>query len=135
MRNKVFGKKLNRNRRSRTALFRSLSKAMILNGSIKTTRAKALAVQKTLDGLMKLVAEESLRSRRDALSRLANDREATDMLFEKYASLAKSRKSGYTTIAQLTPRRGDSAEMLQVSWVPFEEPKPAVAEKKEKVKK
>lgn len=134
MRKKVFGRKLNRNRRSRTALFRSLSKAMIMHGSIKTTRAKAKALEPELDRLMGLVAEGSLASRRQALSMLANDRKVTDMLFEKYASLAQSRKSGFTTSALLPPRRGDSAEMMQISWVEVPVSEKEVVEKKEEKK-
>lgn len=132
MRKKVFGRKLNRNRRSRTALFRSLSKAMITHGSIKTTRAKAKALEPDLDRLMRLVAEGSLSSKRLALSMLANDREVTDMLFEKYADLSKSRKSGFTTMSLLPPRRGDSAEMMQISWVQMPVVQKEAVEKKDK---
>lgn len=138
MRKKVFGRKLNRNRRSRASLFRSLSKAMILHGSVKTTRAKAKAIIKELDRLMGFVADGSVAKRRDALSQLGNDRKATDMLFEKYSEFAKSRKSGFTTLSILPPRRGDSAEMLQISWVEMPKPEETKAEpkkSKEKVKK
>lgn len=130
MRKKVFGKKLNRNRKSRASLFRSLAKSMILHGNIKTTRAKAKAVQRELDRLMRLVADGSVAKRRLALSSLGNDRKATDILFEKYVVLAKSRKSGFTTLSILPNRRGDDAEMMQVSWVPFEEKNENISTKK-----
>lgn len=105
-----------------------------MHGSIKTTRAKAKALEPELDRLMGLVAEGSLASRRQALSMLANDRKVTDMLFEKYASLAQSRKSGFTTSALLPPRRGDSAEMMQISWVEVPVSEKEVVEKKEEKK-
>lgn len=125
MRKKVFGRKLNRNRRSRASLFRSLAKSMIKHGVITTTRAKAKAVQPDLDRLMGMVTESTLAKRRSALSYLGNDREATDLLFSKYAKFAVGRNSGYTTIAALPPRKGDSAEMVRLSWVevPEEEAK------------
>lgn len=123
MRKKVFGRKLNRNRKSRTALFRSLMKAMVVNGSIKTTRAKGLAVQKDLEKLVKYVKDDSLLAKRKALADLANDKSVTNMLFEKYKLLANSRASGFTKIALATNRKGDNAEMVQISWVEVEEKK------------
>lgn len=123
---KVFGRKLNRNRRSRTALFRSLTKSIILNGKIKTTRAKALAVQRDLDKLMTMVGKESVPARRQVLSYLANDKDATDMLFSKYTGATKTRKSGFTRITTLEKRRGDNALMVSLEWVEA----PAEAKKK-----
>jgi large subunit ribosomal protein L17 len=117
MHKKVFGRKLSRNRRSRTALFRSLTKAIILNGRIKTTRAKALSVQRDLDKLMTLVGKESVAARRLALSYLANDRDITDMLFKKYAAATTKRKSGFTRLTTLSRRRGDNALMVSLEWV------------------
>lgn len=117
MRKKVFGRKLSRNRRSRTALFRSLVRAMILEGKVKTTKAKARAVVGDLDRMIGLVADGSVSARRSALAILANDKEATEVLFKKYLALAKDRKSGFTNLVQVPPRRGDAAEMMQISWV------------------
>lgn len=137
MRNKVFGKKLNRNRKSRTLLFRALTKSMIEHGSIKTTRAKSKAIIPELDRLMGFVKDGSLSSRRSALAILGNDRKAADMLFDKYQKLASSRVSGFTTLTHLAPRRGDAAKMVSLSWVqmPVEKPKAkAKPEKEEKSK-
>jgi len=137
MRKMVFGRKLSRNRRSRTALFRSLTRAMILEGKITTTKAKAKAVVGDLDDLMRLVAEGTINARRAVLAKLGNDKEATDLAFKKYQNLAKSRKSGFTNLAQILPRRGDAAEMMQISWVevPLEEVKTLTKAKPVKAKK
>jgi len=98
-------------------------KAMVVNGSIKTTRAKGLAVQKDLEKLVKYVKDDSLLAKRKALADLANDKSVTNMLFEKYKLLANSRASGFTKIALATNRKGDNAEMVQISWVEVEEKK------------
>ncbi len=133
MHKKVFGKKLGRNRRSRKALFRSLARAMVLHGKIKTTKAKALALRPELDKLMKLVKKGTLSARREALAVLGNDKEATEVLFKKYQVLAVSRSSGFTKIALLPSRRGDNADMVNIFW--SEEPVPIKEEKvKTKVK-
>ena len=128
MRKKVFGKKLNRNRRSRAALFRALAKSMILYGEIKTTKAKSLAVRPNLDKLISFVKKDDLAARRMALSKLGNERKITDTLFEKYSDLAKTRDSGFTKMSILPNRGGDNAEMRLLSWV---ESKAEVSEVKE----
>jgi large subunit ribosomal protein L17 len=92
-------------------------RAMILEGKVKTTKAKARAVVGDLDRLIKLVDDGSVSARRSALSILANDKEATELLFKKYQALAKDRKSGFTNLVQIPARRGDAAEMMQISWV------------------
>ena len=128
MRKKVFGRKLNRNRRSRSALFKAQMKSMILHGKIKTTKAKALALNPELDRLIGLVKKNDLAAHRAALATLGNDRKATDMLFEKYVALADSRNSGFTSMALLENRKGDDADMVSISWVELP------AEKKEEKK-
>lgn len=45
MNKKVFGRKLSRSRPAREALFAQLTRALILNGKIVTTKAKAKAIQ------------------------------------------------------------------------------------------
>lgn len=117
MRKKVFGKKLGRNRKSRNILFRSLAREMILRGSIKTTKAKALAVRPFLERLIGLVKSNTLSARRAALSALGNDRESVKALFGKYANLAGSRNSGFVKLIALPTRRGDNAQIVRLSWV------------------
>lgn len=121
MRKRVFGKKLGRNRKSRGNLFRSLAREMILHGSIKTTKAKAVAVRPILEHLMCLVRSNTLAARRAALGALGNDRESLRVLFDKYASLANSRNSGFVRLTPLATRRGDNARMVSLSWVEAEQ--------------
>jgi len=123
MRSRVFGKKLGRNRRGRSRLFRALAKSMIKHGRIKTTKPKAVAVRRDLDKLIGLVKKNDLAARRRALSILANDKESTKELFEKYTKLAGSRNSGFTKTTLLSNRRGDNTPMVSLSWVELEEKK------------
>ncbi len=121
MRKKVFGKKLGKNRRGRGNLFRAQAKSLVLHGHIKTTRAKAQALRPEVEKLITLVKKGDLVARRAALARLGNDRKITAMLFESYKALANSRNSGFTKMVRLNPRRGDSAEMVSLSWVEMPE--------------
>jgi large subunit ribosomal protein L17 len=57
MRKMVFGRQLSRGRKSREALFRSLSQQMVVGGKVTTTKAKAKAVQGDLERLVTLAKQ------------------------------------------------------------------------------
>jgi len=117
MRNKVYGRRLSRSRSARKALFRSQVRALVLNGKISTTKAKAKALQPEIDKIMNLVSKGDHLAKRAVLSRLGNDRETMDDLFGKYKDLAKSRKSGFSRISKHPLRKGDRAETVSLEFV------------------
>jgi len=117
MRKKVFGRKLSRSRKSRRALFRSLLKALIVNGKITTTKAKIKAIQGQADKLVTLGKKGNLSARRSVLAFLGNDRKTTDIFFMKQIPVFKDRNSGFTRMILLPRRKGDNAEMATLEWV------------------
>lgn len=121
MRNKVFGKKFNRSGRSRTAMFRGLVRGLAENGHIRTTEAKAKALQQEMDKLFQLMRKDTLASRRDMLSRLGNDSETVDTLYNRYKPLAQSRNSGFTSLTWEGERRGDNSRMALVELIQIKE--------------
>lgn len=126
----VFGRKLSRGRKSREALFRSLIRAIVLDGKIETTLAKAKAVRGQIDKIVTLAKKGTLATRRRALAFLGNDRATTDKLFKSVAKVFAQRSGGYTRIILLPSRRGDAAKMARIEWV-----EKVVEEKVEKVEK
>jgi large subunit ribosomal protein L17 len=118
MRKRVAGKKLSRGSSTRKALMRSLTRALIINGKIETTYAKAKFAQKFVEKLVSSAKEDSVSARRRVLAAIANDREILNALFK---SIAKSnRSSGFTRIVPLKSRRGDLAKMARlelIDWV------------------
>lgn len=116
MNKKVFGRKLSRSRPSREALFVSLARAMVLNGKIVTTRAKAKAVQGNLEKLVTSAKKGDINSRRRAMSDLDNSRDVVSLLFQKVAPAFSSRTSGYTRLISLPRRKGDNAKMMRIEW-------------------
>jgi large subunit ribosomal protein L17 len=116
MNKRIFGRKLSRSRPSREALFASLARALIINGKIETTRAKAKAVQGDLEKLVTLAKSGEVRARRKAVSYLDNARDVADILFQKVAKAFASRASGYTRMVSLPPRVGDNAPMVRLEW-------------------
>jgi large subunit ribosomal protein L17 len=116
MNKKVFGKKLSRSRPAREALFATLVKAMIMNGKMVTTRAKAKAVVGSLEKMVTMAKKGDIAARRRALSALDNQREAAEVLFQKVGKAFSARQSGFTRIISLPRRVGDNAQMVRMEW-------------------
>jgi len=137
MNKKVFGRKLSRSRPAREALFATLTRALILNGKIITTRAKAKAVQGSVDKMVTMAKIGNLSARRKVMSNLDNARDATDILFQKVVKAFPAKNSGFTRIISLPRRVGDNAQIVRMEWtekVEYEVKKnPEVKEKGKKV--
>jgi large subunit ribosomal protein L17 len=116
MKKKVYGRKLSRSRPAREALFSSLIRAMILNGKIVTTKAKAKAIQGDVDRMITMAKEGSLNSRKRALAYLDNAKEVTEILFRQVGPVFASRTSGFTRIINLPRRKGDNAKVVRMEW-------------------
>jgi len=117
MRKRVRGKKLGRGQGSRKALYRSLVRALVLEGKIVTTKAKAEVVRREMGKIMKWVGDGSVAARRKVVAGLGNDRETAQKLFSQYQSVAGERKSGFLKLTKLSPRMGDNAEIVRIEWV------------------
>jgi large subunit ribosomal protein L17 len=138
MNKKVFGRKLSRSRPAREALFASLTRALILNGKIVTTRAKAKAVQGSVDKMVTLAKAGGLSARRKVMSNMDNARDATEILFQKVVKAFPSKTSGFTRIISLPRRVGDNAQQVRMEWtekVELEDKSKKAETKKEVVKK
>ncbi|MGA3291772.1 MAG: 50S ribosomal protein L17 [Candidatus Microgenomates bacterium] len=136
MNKKVFGRKLSRSRPAREALFATLAKALIINGKIVTTRAKAKAVIGSVEKMVSLAKKGDISGRRHVLGELDNDRKVTDMLFQKVAKAFPDRNSGFIRVISLPRRVGDNAQMVRMEWtekIEYESKK--VEAKKEEPKK
>ncbi len=116
MNKKVFGRKLSRSRPAREALFASLAQALVKNGKIETTRAKAKAVIPSVEKMVTLAKKGGIPARRKVLARLDGSRETADILFSSVAKVFSERKSGFTRIISLPRRHGDNAEMVRLEW-------------------
>ena len=110
-------RKLSRASGSRKALFRALLRALVENGKIVTTKAKAKAVQKEVDRVMALLKKEAESDRRRLLAILGNDKKTLESLIAKYRETTKDRKSGFTRIIALPQRKGDMAKMATLELV------------------
>ena len=123
-------RKLGRTSSQRKALLRDLTTDLIVNGSIKTTEARAKEVRKTADKMITLAKRGDLASCRQAAAFMRNVvadvkedgdnvrvQSALQYLFEELAPKFADRKGGYTRILKTMPRRGDGAQMVVLEFV------------------
>lgn len=126
MRHRVAGKKLNRSTGHRKALRRNLVTELIRHERIRTTRAKAEAIQGQAEKLITLAkrglvaAEEEpargVSARRRASARM-NDPKMVQKLFDEIAPRYADRPGGYTRLLKLGLRKGDAAELVVLELV------------------
>jgi len=117
MRHRMSGRKLNRTSSHRKALFRNMSVALIKHEQIKTTLPKAKELRSIVDRLITLGKRGSLHARRQALSRLNNDRAIAEKLFSVLAERYSDRDGGYTRVLKAGFRYGDNAPMAVIELV------------------
>ena len=116
MRKRFKGKKLNRNAAQRKALYRSLMMALVKNGQIKTTLAKAKAVRPQIEKLITVAREGDLSARRRLLKSVPQKEIVTKMI-EEIGPRFKNRPGGYLRIVKLGPRSSDQTEMARLELV------------------
>jgi len=114
MRHRVSGYKLGRKTGSRKALYRILVNECIKRGKIRTTMAKAKAVQPKIEKLITLGRKGSQNDRKKAYS-FVNNIETTNELFNIIGKKFEQRDSGFTRITKLGVRKGDSSHMVELS--------------------
>ena len=109
----------------RASLLANLCCALIENGRIKTTLAKARALRPTIEKIITLakkahIAQDTAKKihyRRLAIARLRN-KDATKKLFDELVEQFLGREGGYTRIYKLAlPRLGDAADMALIEFV------------------
>ena len=117
MRHRISGRKLNRTSSHRKALFRNMSVALLKHEQIKTTLPKAKELRSIVDRLITLGKRDTLHARRQALSRLNNDRVIAEKLFTVLAKRYVERNGGYTRVLKAGYRYGDNAPMAIIELV------------------
>lgn len=86
----------------RTALMRGLAIALIEEGKIKTTHAKAQELRSLAERLITYGKEGTVAARRKAASALGEPKDATiKKLFDEIAPNYKERDGGYTRVIKM----------------------------------
>tara|TARA_A100001015_G_scaffold146859_1_gene162805 strand:+ start:224 stop:664 length:441 start_codon:yes stop_codon:yes gene_type:complete len=120
MKHKIKGKKLNRTSSHRKALFKNMAQAIIKHEQIITTLPKAKTMKPIVEKLITLAKKGSLHARRQAYSKLRDDKMVTK-LFETLATRYADRAGGYTRVLKAGYRYGDAAAMAVIELVDRDE--------------
>jgi len=111
------GRKFGRVRKVRVALMRSLARALVLNGKIETTVAKAKELRPFVEKMITLSKKDSVSSRRLVEARMGNDKEVSKKLHEEIAPKYKDRAGGYTRVVKLGTKADPSNDKAVIEFV------------------
>ncbi|MBI2634253.1 50S ribosomal protein L17 [Candidatus Peregrinibacteria bacterium] len=117
MRHKVKKIRIGINKDHATALIRNLAMSVIIYEKIKTTEAKAKAVQPFIDRLINLAKQKEKREAIREIEKLLQHDNASKKILEVLLDKYKDRTSGYTRITRLGYRAGDNAPVVQIELV------------------
>lgn len=110
----------------RRALLKGLVGALVENGRIKTTLAKAKELRRHVEKAITTGKKQTLHARRLLLARYPNEK-VVSTIMDDLAKRFESRPGGYTRVLKLGARTGDRAEMAYIQFVDYS-PKAAVVE-------
>jgi large subunit ribosomal protein L17 len=131
MRHLKSGRKLNRDRSHRDAMFNNMLESLFRYERIQTTAAKAKELRRISEKLITRAKEDSLHNKRIVLRRL-HDRDVVAKLFEDIAPKYRNVHGGYTRIIKLGKRQGDGAELSLLELVEVQERKESSRSKSNK---
>ena len=116
MRHGMSGRKLNRTKSHRKALFMNLAQALIKHEQIKTTLPKAKDLRPIVEKLVTLGKRGGLHARRQLISHLQDEKLVTKLM-TVLADRYKGRPGGYTRVLKAGFRYGDAAPMAIIEFV------------------
>ncbi len=116
MRHRHGYRKLGRTSSHRAALLKNLTIALIENGKIETTVAKAKELRSYAEKLVTAARTGEANAHRTVFAAL-QDKEATKKLLNEIAPAYKERNGGYTRITRTRIRRGDATTMAFIEFV------------------
>lgn len=108
-------RKFGRERKVRNALLKSLALALVTNGKIKTTGAKASEIRPYVEKMVTAGMKDTLTTRRLLTAKIGGigaKKIVTD-ISPKYID----RKGGYTRITKLPARKSDGSAMSVIEFV------------------
>jgi large subunit ribosomal protein L17 len=94
----------------------NLATELFRHGRIRTTHARAKAVQPLADRMVTYAKRGDIHARRQVLQ-VIRDKDVVHKLFADVGPVFADRSGGYTRVLKLGPRRGDAAPMALIELV------------------
>jgi large subunit ribosomal protein L17 len=125
MRHSIFGRQLSRNKNERRRLLQGLARDLVRHSSVRTTLAKAKAVQPLIEKLVTSAKKSSGAGSRSyrgnpsgqKVAKVLSDKESQKLILADAPTRFSKRQSGFTRIVKLGPRMGDNAEEVLLQFV------------------
>jgi large subunit ribosomal protein L17 len=112
-------------------MLKNLLRGLFEHGQIETSEARAKETKRLADKMLGIASENTLTARRK-LHETFGRRDVVNTMVDKIAPSMAGKKSGFTSIAKLAPRRGDGTVMYKLSllvsektWTSFKKEKAA----------
>lgn len=118
MRHKVARHKLDRPTNQRMLMLRGMVTDLLRVGYLRTTLAKAKALQPLAEKTISNARVDNFNRRRRA-SALITDKKVVEQLFLEVAPTYREVNGGYTRITKLGRRAGDSAEIAVIELIQY----------------
>ena len=115
MQHQVFGRKLNRDIKERKSLFRNLIISLVTYGRIRTTLAKAKAIQGLTEKMVTHAKDGTDVSMRQVTSILTS-KKSVEKLTKEIIPRFSDKVGGYVRIRRIGRRSGDNAEEVIMEW-------------------
>jgi len=122
MRHLKKGRKLNRDKEHRKAMFSNMITSLLRHERIETTTPKAKELRRYCEKIITRAKENTLHNKRIVMKKI-KDRDIVAKLFDEIAPRYKNVNGGYTRIIKMGNRLGDGAEMSIIELVEVEEKK------------
>src|ERR1700754_3628197 len=116
MRHGLAGRKLNRTKSHRKALFMNLCQALVKHEQIKTTLPKAKDLRPLVEKLVTLGKRGDLHARRLLIAK-TRDAKTAAKLIDTLAPRYQDRAGGYLRVLKAGFRSGDNAPMAIIEFV------------------
>lgn len=116
MRHRVAGRSLGRRTAPRLALYRNMTRDLLLHGHVVTTEAKAKETRIFAERIITLGKAGSVAARRQAFM-LVPHKDVVSKVFGEVAPRYSERAGGYTRMTRLGPRVGDNAPLVRLELV------------------
>lgn len=117
MRHKVKKTQLNLPKGKQVLLLNNLATSIVLNEKVKTTHARAKAVQPLVEKLINVSKKTNKVNAIREVNKYMQSEIGAKKLIKELSQRYQSRESGYTRITKLGFRAGDAAPLVQIELV------------------
>ncbi len=98
-------------------LIRNLATSLLLYESVRTTKARARAIRPIVDRMIAKAKAWPPHTAARFMQKYVTDKNAAKKVFEVLIERYKDRPSGFTRTKPIGLRKGDGAEMVEISLV------------------